>query len=133
MKLGVAAEAVWANAETGVSNAATAATAKIRLMAMSWMYLAAVATLLNKQKPMALSFSAWWPGGRTAAIEVRQTLGEVEREFRRAVRESIISRAVILLLFVLSMVGLTRWNIGRPIRLLMAGARAINAGRCPRW
>jgi two-component system, NtrC family, sensor kinase len=69
-----------------------------------------------------------WPGGRSAAIEVRQTLGEVEREFRRAVRESIVSRAVILLLFVLSMVGLTRWNIGRPIRLLMAGARAIGKG-----
>ena len=68
-----------------------------------------------------------WPGGRTAAIEVRQTLGEAEREFRRAARESIVSRA-ILLLFVLSMVGLTRWNIGRPIRLLMAGARAIGTG-----
>ena len=28
-------------------------------------YLAAIATLLKKQKPMALSWQAWWPGGRT--------------------------------------------------------------------
>jgi len=29
-------------------------------------YLAAMATLLKKQKPMALSRQAWWPGGRMA-------------------------------------------------------------------
>ena len=69
-----------------------------------------------------------WPGGRAAAIEVRQTLRETEREFRRAARESILSRLVVLTLFVVSVVGLTRWHIGRPIRLLMAGARAIGTG-----
>ena len=69
-----------------------------------------------------------WPGGRTAAIEVRQTLGEMEREFRRAVRENILSRLTLLGLFVLSLVVLTRWSIGRPIRALMAGARAIGKG-----
>jgi two-component system NtrC family sensor kinase len=69
-----------------------------------------------------------WPGGRTAAIEVRQTLGEMEREFRRAIRENIVSRLTVLGLFVLSLVILTRWSIGRPIRALMAGARAIGKG-----
>ena len=29
-------------------------------------YLAAIATLLKKQKPIARSWQAWWPGGRTA-------------------------------------------------------------------
>jgi len=69
-----------------------------------------------------------WPGGQTAAIEVRQTLGEMEREFHRAVRENILSRLTVLGLFVLSLVVLTRWSIGRPIRALMAGARAIGKG-----
>src|SRR6267142_1249745 len=31
---------------------------------------AATATLLNRQNPMALSRSAWWPGGRTSANAV---------------------------------------------------------------
>lgn len=69
-----------------------------------------------------------WPGGRTAAIEVRQTLAEMEHEFRRAVRESILSRLVVLVLFVLTVIGLTRWNVGRPIRRLIVGARAIGRG-----
>jgi signal transduction histidine kinase len=69
-----------------------------------------------------------WPGGRTAAIEVRQTLAEMERDFRRAVRESILSRLIVLVLFVLTVIGLTRWNVGRPIRRLIAGARAIGRG-----
>ena len=30
------------------------------------MYFTPIATLLNIQKPIALSFIAWWPGGRTA-------------------------------------------------------------------
>jgi signal transduction histidine kinase len=69
-----------------------------------------------------------WPGGRTGAIEVQQTLREMEREFRRAVRERVLSRLVILVLFVLSVVALTRWSIGRPIRALIAGARAVGRG-----
>jgi signal transduction histidine kinase len=69
-----------------------------------------------------------WPGGRTGAIEVRQTLGSMEREFRRAVRQSVLSRLVVLALFVLSVVALTRWSIARPIRALMAGARAVGRG-----
>jgi two-component system NtrC family sensor kinase len=89
-----------------------------------------VSALLEAQREQILRYIQpfRWPGGRIAAIEVRQTLREVEREFRRAVRESILSRLVVLILFVVSVVGLTRWNIGRPIRLLMAGARAIGKG-----
>ena len=69
-----------------------------------------------------------WPGGRTGAIEVQQTLREMEREFRRAVRTTIISRLVVLILFVFSIVVLTRWNIARPIRALIAAARAVGRG-----
>lgn len=69
-----------------------------------------------------------WPGGRTAAIEIRQTLAGTEQEFHRAVRERVLSRLVILGLFVLSLAALTRWSIARPIRALMTGARAVGRG-----
>ncbi|HEX9899065.1 MAG TPA: ATP-binding protein [Candidatus Methylomirabilis sp.] len=69
-----------------------------------------------------------WPGGRTGALEVRQTLAEMEHEFRRAVREKVLSRLVVLALFVLSVIALTRWSIVRPIRALIAGARAVGRG-----
>jgi signal transduction histidine kinase len=69
-----------------------------------------------------------WPGGRTAAIEVRQTLAAMENQFRRAIRENILSRSLILALFVLSVVVLTRWSIARPIRTLIAAARAVGRG-----
>jgi signal transduction histidine kinase len=69
-----------------------------------------------------------WPGGRVGAIEVRQTLEGMEQEFRRAIRQSILSRLVVLTLFVLSVVALTRWSIARPIRALIAGARAVGRG-----
>lgn len=69
-----------------------------------------------------------WPGGRTGAIEVQQTLREMEREFRRAVRTAILSRLLVLALFILSIVILTRWNIARPIRALIAAARAVGRG-----
>jgi two-component system NtrC family sensor kinase len=69
-----------------------------------------------------------WPGGRVGAIEVRQTLAGMEKEFRRAIRESIVSRLVFLALFVLSVVALTRWNIVRPIRTLIVGAQAVGRG-----
>jgi len=69
-----------------------------------------------------------WPGGRTAAIEVQQTLREMENQFRRAVRTTIISRLLVLGLFVLSIVVLTRWSIARPIRALVAAARAVGHG-----
>lgn len=69
-----------------------------------------------------------WPGGRAGAIEVQQTLREMERQFRRAVRTTIFSRLLVLALFVLSIVILTRWNIARPIRALIAAARAVGRG-----
>lgn len=69
-----------------------------------------------------------WPGGRTAAIEVRQTLEDTERAFRREVQERVVSRLVVLAAFVLSMVALTRWSIARPIRMLIQGARAVGRG-----
>ena len=31
-----------------------------------WAWRVAIATLLNRQKPMGRAVSAWWPGGRTA-------------------------------------------------------------------
>jgi signal transduction histidine kinase len=52
----------------------------------------------------------------------------MERQFRRAVRTTIISRLLVLALFVLSIVILTRWNIARPIRALIAAARAVGRG-----
>jgi len=69
-----------------------------------------------------------WPGGRTAALEVRQSLDEMERAFRREIRERIVSRLVILAAFVLSVMALTRWSIARPIRALIRGARAVGGG-----
>ena len=69
-----------------------------------------------------------WPGGRTGAIEVQQTLREMESQFRRAVRTTIISRLVVLALFVLSIIILTRWSIARPIRALVAASRAVGRG-----
>lgn len=69
-----------------------------------------------------------WPGGRTAVIEVRQTLAGMEQEFRRAVREKVLSRVVVLAIFILSLITLTRWSIARPIRALIAGARAVGRG-----
>ncbi len=69
-----------------------------------------------------------WLGGRMGAIEVRQSLGDMERKFRRDVQESILSRLGILALFVLSVVALTRWSIARPIRTLIAGAQAMGRG-----
>ncbi|HWT81988.1 MAG TPA: HAMP domain-containing protein, partial [Candidatus Methylomirabilis sp.] len=69
-----------------------------------------------------------WPGGHTGALEVRQTLSGLEKEFRRAVRENVLSRLGFLAVFILSLVALTRWNIGRPIRALIAGAQAVGRG-----
>jgi signal transduction histidine kinase len=69
-----------------------------------------------------------WPGGRTGVIEVRQTLAGMEQEFHRTVREKVLSRLVVLALFVLSVIALTRWSIVRPIRALIGGARAVGQG-----
>jgi two-component system NtrC family sensor kinase len=69
-----------------------------------------------------------WPGGRTAAIEVRQTLEETERAFQRALREGVLARLVILAAFVLSILAVTRWSIARPIRALIRGAHAVGRG-----
>jgi len=69
-----------------------------------------------------------WPAGGTAAVEVRQSLDGVDREFARAVRESIVSRVIVLLLFVLSILAVARWGLARPIRALIRGARAVGGG-----
>jgi signal transduction histidine kinase len=52
----------------------------------------------------------------------------MEQEFRRAVREKVVSRLVVLALFVLSVIALTRWSVVRPIRALIGGARAVGQG-----
>lgn len=69
-----------------------------------------------------------WPRARTGALEVRQTVAAMEAEFRRSMRESVLSRLLVLTLFVLTVVGLTKWNIARPIRALITGARAVGRG-----
>jgi signal transduction histidine kinase len=69
-----------------------------------------------------------WPTGRTAAVEVRQSLRGMEQEFRRALRERLLSRLVLLVFFVLSIVAVARWSIARPIRALIQGARAVGRG-----
>ena len=69
-----------------------------------------------------------WPGGGVAAVEVRQTLRQVERAFARSLRESIISRIAMLALLVLFATALTRWSIARPIRALTRVARAVGSG-----
>lgn len=69
-----------------------------------------------------------WPDGRTAAVEVRQSLAAVQQQFARAVREGLLSRIVVLAFFVVSIVAVTRWSIARPIRALIHGARAVGAG-----
>jgi two-component system, NtrC family, sensor kinase len=69
-----------------------------------------------------------WPAGRTGAIEVQRTLRQMESQFSRAVRTTIVSRLVVLALFVFTIVLLTRWNIARPIRALIATARAVGRG-----
>jgi signal transduction histidine kinase len=69
-----------------------------------------------------------WPGGGVAAVEVRQTLRQVERAFARSLRESVISRIAMLALIVLFATLLTRWSIARPIRALTRAARAVGSG-----
>ncbi len=69
-----------------------------------------------------------WPGDQAGAIEVQQTLREMEGQFRRAVRTTIVSRLVVIACFVLSIIILTRWSIARPIRALIAAARAVGRG-----
>jgi two-component system NtrC family sensor kinase len=100
----------------------------------------AVRSVLRQKEPLALPMDSAsgpllryiqpfrWPGGRMAALEVRQTLGGMERQFRRAVRERILTRLAILALFVLSLIAVTRWGIARPIRRLISGARAVGTG-----
>jgi two-component system, NtrC family, sensor kinase len=69
-----------------------------------------------------------WPGGGKGALEVRQSLGQAHQEFARALREGAVLRLVVLTLFVLSIVAITRWSIARPIRALIDGARAVGGG-----
>jgi signal transduction histidine kinase len=69
-----------------------------------------------------------WSDGRTAAIEVRQSLEGLARKFARELREEILFRLVVLGFFVLSIVAVTRWSITRPIRALIRGARAVGGG-----
>jgi signal transduction histidine kinase len=69
-----------------------------------------------------------WPDGRTAAVEVRHSLGQVQRDFAAAIRERIAARLVILVFFVLAIVAITRWSIARPIQALIRTARAVGGG-----
>jgi signal transduction histidine kinase len=90
---------------------------------------AASATVMAGSSPVSRYIQPFrWSGGRTAAIEVRQTLDEMERAFRREIRERVISRLIVLAAFVLSVMALTRWSIARPIRALIHGARAVGKG-----
>jgi signal transduction histidine kinase len=90
---------------------------------------AAAATVMAGSSPVLRYIQPFrWPGGRTAAIEVQQTLAGVERAFRGEVRVRIVSRLFILLAFVLSLVALTRWSIARPIRALIQASRAVGRG-----
>lgn len=69
-----------------------------------------------------------WPDGGTGAVEVRQSLAAVDRAFSRAVRESIVNRLVVLVVFVGCIVAVTRWSVARPIQALIRGARAVAGG-----
>jgi signal transduction histidine kinase len=69
-----------------------------------------------------------WPGGRTGALEVRHSLADMERKYRAAIRENILSRLAFLAFFVASVTAITRWSITRPIRALIAGAQAVGRG-----
>jgi signal transduction histidine kinase len=69
-----------------------------------------------------------WPDGRTAAVEVRHSLADVQRDFAAAVRERITARLVVLVFFVLAIVAVTRWSIARPIQALIRAARAVGSG-----
>jgi len=69
-----------------------------------------------------------WPNGRTAAVEVRHSLADVQRNFSAAVHERIVARIVILVCFVLAIVAVTRWSVARPIEALIRGARAVGSG-----
>src|SRR5207249_3538266 len=72
-----------------------------------------------------------WTDGRTAAVEVRQSLFGVERDFQQSVREGIVSRLAILLCFVVSIVAVTRWSIARPLRALARGPPRRSARASP--
>jgi signal transduction histidine kinase len=69
-----------------------------------------------------------WSDGKTAVLEVRQSLEGLAQQFAQALRERLVSRLVVLLAFVLSIVAVARWSIVRPIRRLIEGARAVGRG-----
>jgi len=69
-----------------------------------------------------------WPDGRTAAVEVRHSLAQVQRDFAAAIRERIAARLIVLVFFVLAIVAVTRWSIARPIQALIRAARAVGGG-----
>jgi signal transduction histidine kinase len=69
-----------------------------------------------------------WPAGGTAALEVRQSLAGVEREFARAARESIVSHLLVLGLFLVCIWAVARFSIARPMQALVRGARAVGGG-----
>jgi signal transduction histidine kinase len=69
-----------------------------------------------------------WSDGRTAVLEVRQSLEGAARQFAQALRERLASRLIVLVGFVLSIVAVARWSIARPIRRLVEGARAVGRG-----
>jgi signal transduction histidine kinase len=69
-----------------------------------------------------------WPGGGTAAVEVRESLAEADREFASAVREVVVSRLLVLGLFLGCILAVARFSIARPMRALVRAARAIGGG-----
>ena len=69
-----------------------------------------------------------WPGGRTGALEVRQSLAGLGRVSWREMQADLPLRGVVLIAFVLLIAAVTRWSIARPIRLLIQGARAVGEG-----
>ncbi|HZS32794.1 MAG TPA: HAMP domain-containing sensor histidine kinase [Methylomirabilota bacterium] len=69
-----------------------------------------------------------WPGGRNGAIEARQSLDGVAAAFRREIRDRVLWRGLVLLLYVFSLALLTRWSIARPIDRLIRAAEAVGRG-----
>ena len=100
---------------------------------------AAIDTALRRREPASFTLPTGspqlrvirpfrWLDDRTAAVEVRQSLADIEQDFTRSRKDVIVSRLVVLLLFVVSIVAVTRWSIARPVRALIRGARAIAEG-----
>ena len=69
-----------------------------------------------------------WLDGRTAAVEVENSLGALERDFAATIREGIVASVLVIVLFVTTTLALVRWGITRPIGALIRAARAVGSG-----